>query len=823
MSGRSVFLLSVLVAGVAAADPTGHVFAPAADDAFVLNTAPDTTHPDWDLRSGADAQGVYRTFARFPLPRSGEIVSATLKLGYAQSGSLGPSGQILDFVPDDAWSQEAISWNNQPNVTERIGTILESSNAGPISVDVTEFVRREQSLDGFLSLRIAGATEAPSSGGATTWPSREGRGLGFHLDLAVTPAPELRRGDIVMLATDGLFHGVVAIDPDERVLRGVAPIRFVGPIAGFGVDPRDGNLIATDLSGVVRIDRLTGNPVSLAEFGPRWEAPRALAVSPDGYVYTADELAGVIRIDPHSGTREVVSPGDGNCFPTGMALDGDSLLYGDWCGGLIRIDLGTGVPSVVPHVGRLYEPEGIAVEADGSVLVSDRSEDYGWSGRILRIDPASGTQTVLTELAFAPGAIALDPTGTIWVASRATGSLFMGAFGWIDPQLGTYTELFLDWEDPSGIAIDGDGAPLVGFTRGYNDAYIDRFDPDTGSRETIAAPLGPPWWYALSATPEEARSTLFIDADRNFLVVTDDRVVRVDPATGAQSLIARIESAGCAPNPICLTSDAALAPDGRIVLLREAHPNPRLVFIDPIGGDVTVQTLVWPLSWTDRLAIESGGTILLNHHYFSDAAIARYDPLTGQSSAAFDLSALVPGIGDMALDAGGTLFVADTAGNAIVRVDPMDGSIALVDSSPAPGRIIVDARGRIFSWGALPADRLLSFDPSTGSRALLATTAELQANRTFAVLEPACANHLDDDGDGFVDLADPGCANAGSPRENPQCDNGRDDDGDGTIDLDDPNCTSSSAAERSCGLGVELALALAALSRLRARVRPPRS
>jgi hypothetical protein len=148
-------VVSVLVAGVAAADPTGHVFAPTAADALVLSSEPDTIHPDGGLRSGADAAGVYRTFVRWPLPRSVEIVSATLELGSAQSGSLGPGGQIIDFVPDDSWSQETLTWNDQPNVTERIGTIIESSNAGPISVDVTEFVRREQSLDGFLSLRIA--------------------------------------------------------------------------------------------------------------------------------------------------------------------------------------------------------------------------------------------------------------------------------------------------------------------------------------------------------------------------------------------------------------------------------------------------------------------------------------------------------------------------------------------------------------------------------------------------------------------------------------------------------------------------------------------
>jgi streptogramin lyase len=797
------------------------------NDAYVLSSAPDANYPysGW-LHSGSGPLGVYRAFARFPLPRRGQIVSAVLKMGFAGAeSSLGD--HLIDFVPDDAWTQTTLTWNDQPGVGERIATI-ERADLGAMSIDVTQLAQREQSLDGWLSLRVAGASEgAPSlpSKVARWWSRDDTNQRGFHLELTVSPAPEMRRGDVVVLSTGGLFSGVVAIDPSERVLRGVAPIRFVGPIGALGVDPRNGNLIGTDVNGLLRIDRLSGNPSSLSDLGPLWMPYRALAVSSDGHLYSTDEIRGVVRIELDSGARELVTSGDALCPPIAMALDGASLLVDDWCGRLVRIDLETGAQSVVSTGGPLYEPDGIAVEADGNILVADVTDDYGWSGRILRIDPASGTQTVLTELSFAPGAIAVGPTGTIWVASRATDSRFMGVFGRIDPQLGTYTEQFRNWEEPSGIAIDADGAPLVAYTRGYNDAYVVRFDPATGTQETIAAPLGTPWSYMVSSSPEDAHYHLFVDAHRQLLVVTDDRVMRVDPTTGVQTLIARIESAGCDPLPICLSSDVALAPDGRIVLLREvlaAGAYPRLVWIDPVTGDVTVQEVDWVLNWANRLAIETSGAILLNDFNFADSMIARYDPLTGQASPAFDLGDLVARIDDMALDAAGTLFVADTAGGEILHVDPVDGSTVVVGSSPAPGRIVVDARGRVFSWGSSP-EKLLVLDPSTGSLTMLATATEVQANRTLAVLEPACADHLDDDGDGLVDLADPGCANARSPRENPQCNNGRDDDNDGRTDLDDPDCVSPASAEISCGLGAELVLALVALRLLRARIRPIRS
>ena len=64
-----------------------------------------------------------------------------------------------------------------------------------------------------------------------------------------------------------------------------------------------------------------------------------------------------------------------------------------------------------------------------------------------------------------------------------------------------------------------------------------------------------------------------------------------------------------------------------------------------------------------------------------------------------------------------------------------------------------------------------------------------------------CANGRDDDGDGSVDLNDPGCSSSSDNSESPdpptpppaaQCANGRDDDGDGDVDLNDPGCSSGS-------------------------------
>jgi Trypsin-like peptidase domain len=94
----------------------------------------------------------------------------------------------------------------------------------------------------------------------------------------------------------------------------------------------------------------------------------------------------------------------------------------------------------------------------------------------------------------------------------------------------------------------------------------------------------------------------------------------------------------------------------------------------------------------------------------------------------------------------------------------------------------------------------------------------------------ACDDGFDDDGDGLVDWpADPGCKSATSLAEDPQCDDDIDNDGDGRIDWDggpgggkpDSQCVDApwrnTEKSGSCGLGFELALVVPLLARLRRR------
>ncbi len=86
----------------------------------------------------------------------------------------------------------------------------------------------------------------------------------------------------------------------------------------------------------------------------------------------------------------------------------------------------------------------------------------------------------------------------------------------------------------------------------------------------------------------------------------------------------------------------------------------------------------------------------------------------------------------------------------------------------------------------------------------------------------ACANGLDDDGDGLIDAGnDPGCRDADFPYEAPACDDGLDNEGDGLVDLDDAECDAAwrhrETPKAACGLGFEAALLLPLLGAWRSQ------
>ncbi|MBI4904632.1 MAG: hypothetical protein HY820_13405 [Acidobacteria bacterium] len=215
------------------------------------------------------------------------------------------------------------------------------------------------------------------------------------------------------------------------------------------------------LGALFRVNLATGARTLVSDFGnpsqgPTGVHPWSLAVTSRGLA-VIDPRAGspcavlgcgaVFLVDPATGIRTLLSDfgnaaqgptSIGNLALYGIAADanGDLLVTDRTSGGsgrglLFRVSLANGTRTVVsnfadPAQGPLGgEPSGVAVESSGSILVADANTGSFPSGAVFRINQTTGQRTIVSDFANAAqgplGGLPVDvhPTGgVLWVADQ---------------------------------------------------------------------------------------------------------------------------------------------------------------------------------------------------------------------------------------------------------------------------------------------------------------------------------------------------------------------------------------------------------------------
>jgi DNA-binding beta-propeller fold protein YncE len=309
---------------------------------------------------------------------------------------------------------------------------------------------------------------------------------------------------------------------------------------------------------------------------------------PDGTLVVVDNdpfgEGAVVRVHPVTGNRTLVSGhgrGDGPPlgFPTGIAVEADgALVVTDEAssfvyGGVVRVHPGTGKRTILfpPNdVGSIFDPlSDIAVEADGALVVThDEVQFIGDTGAVVRVHSATGERTVFS------GCDAIDP-----------GSEECTSFIGDGPPLAFW--------GAGGIAVEPDGSLVV------TDAGsgVVRVHPSTGKRTVLSGCA-----VRLSFPCPDPRGTgptlaflmgIAVEAD-GALVVTGNNgfgaVVRVHPATGDRVLVSgfdRRTNTSIGSGPLLLSPGGiAVEADGALVvadgLLRA------VVRVDPLTGNRTI-------------------------------------------------------------------------------------------------------------------------------------------------------------------------------------------------------------------------------------------
>ena len=257
-----------------------------------------------------------------------------------------------------------------------------------------------------------------------------------------------------------------------------------GQILGLAVDPRTGDVIATDLENY-RVQRFDRDGKFLLAFGGiGWERQpgkfytvAGAAAAPDGTLYIADKLNNRVQAFAPDGSFKFAfgerGNGDGQFdYPNGIAVAPDGSVYVTETsnsrvqkftadGAFVRGWGGYGQGD-----GQFFFPTGVVVAPDGSVYIADnlnnRVQKFSADGRFLLAwgGPGRGEGQFKS-----PAAVAVAPEGTVLVADCGNSRIqrfdpdgrYLGAFGIAGGREG-------EMISPSAIAVSPDGRITIAET-----------------------------------------------------------------------------------------------------------------------------------------------------------------------------------------------------------------------------------------------------------------------------------------------------------------------------------------------------------------------
>jgi sugar lactone lactonase YvrE len=248
-------------------------------------------------------------------------------------------------------------------------------------------------------------------------------------------------------------------------------------------------------------------------------------------IYVSDIVAQqIVRVNPLGGATEVVSNGGLLQQPFGLGvLKSGALVVADATSrGVIKIDARLPVShrqSFLSSGGLLVAPQHLAIEKSGTVLVTD-------GNRIIRIDPSLPSpenQTLVSSGGSlgSPGALAVEPDGTILVGNSGGNQSLVR----VNPVTGAQTDVPNSTGCPNGMAVEANGSILFAGSGGCGQQGIFRIT-SAGTRTQLTSGDNLPTPYGMA-----------VDATGSIIVVDPSAfggqggVVRVDPLTGAQTVI----------------------------------------------------------------------------------------------------------------------------------------------------------------------------------------------------------------------------------------------------------------------------------------------
>lgn len=380
--------------------------------------------------------------------------------------------------------------------------------------------------------------------------------------LGIATAPS---GDLFVTVGAVIFK----VNPVTGAVTKVANVEIVPQFPAFNIAVApSGTVFVTGYEGrgigyVLRIDPDSGSVVNLSPLSdPPLFKTVDIAIGATGDLFVVQTglpgyaPAGVIRVNPNTGARVLVSSGGVLSRPVAIGADprGDLFVLNqldDDQGQIVRIDPATGAQRVVSSSGiRACMPVyhftisvdatlmcgGIDVAPSGDLLVSNSD------GRLVRVNPTTGAHTALSRSLISPANFMAVPVPPAFLAAPGVGGAEVRAFNLrTGMQLFGFAPYGATYTGGVRVAagdVNGDGVPeVVTGTGGMVPAQVKVFD----GRSVFAGQ--PKELYSLFPFTDTGVMGLFVttsdvngDGQPDILVAADEggdpRVMAFNGATG---------------------------------------------------------------------------------------------------------------------------------------------------------------------------------------------------------------------------------------------------------------------------------------------------
>jgi sugar lactone lactonase YvrE len=522
----------------------------------------------------------------------------------------------------------------------------------------------------------------------------------------------------------------VAVDPVGNVY--VSDINRVtgsnGHVRKISLDGK----IATLAGGPTNVFPATGMPAISAGLSPTGIAVDGagnlyiadsasgllLRVGPDGIITVLGLRKGV---NAGRGGFSCVPGGDGGpvsaanvCYLNGLAVDGAGNLYltdGNLIrevttDGIIQTLAGTGnlsnVADGIPAISSYLQPFSVAVDSTGNLYVAEAVRND-----VRRTLPDKTITTVVANNVFgftgdggpatlatisSPGGLALDRAGNLYVADTGNirvrkvapdgtittiaGNGTYGAAG--DGGPATMAQL----RYPQKVSVDDSNNVYI-----LDDVYVHKVTTD-GLIHIIEGCTGA---CAATALSFNLPNSLSMDAAHNLYVSQIDRIWKIDPAGVMTILIANNDPGfggdGGVPsaNQPFHVSGFAVDPTGGFYVSGTGNAGPPLIYRIPPGGPIKQIATFPQIQLPTGMRVDAAGNLYVADYSgvlkISPAgtitkiagvnpAVAGFSGDGGLATSAQLNMVYLNGSGDVAVDAGGNVYVTDVLNYRVRKISP---------------------------------------------------------------------------------------------------------------------------------------------------------